>query len=222
MTVRAQGVSVHPIIYGNISVFLVPTEREGAAGLCPQVDYCWSYRGISRDQTGGADDLARFIKRNNFKTHETYPQLNRSIEAPPFELSAAIPANPTAAAALVAIPPSRGPIHASQYDEIQFRRILHTRLLWWLSRNSRVLLDTGEEEAERLEDARKSLVEEELIEMEKELERIRAGVEVEVEVAEGEWCADRGDSLSSLVVTITFAKSISVEYYSEARDMSYK
>ncbi|KAF8759610.1 chromatin organization [Rhizoctonia solani] len=39
------------------------------------------------DQTGGADDLTHFIKRVNFKLHETYAQPNRSIEQPPFEIT---------------------------------------------------------------------------------------------------------------------------------------
>ncbi|CAE7217649.1 unnamed protein product [Rhizoctonia solani] len=89
---RVRGVSVHrPIIYGNYSVLLTPTER-GAAP--PDHTHRWTVAVRSAaslegktDQTGGADDLTHFIKRVNFKLHETYTQPNRSIETPPFEIT---------------------------------------------------------------------------------------------------------------------------------------
>ncbi|CCO30038.1 Protein AF-9 homolog OS=Candida glabrata (strain ATCC 2001 / CBS 138 / JCM 3761 / NBRC 0622 / NRRL Y-65) GN=YAF9 PE=3 SV=1 [Rhizoctonia solani AG-1 IB] len=92
MTERVRGVSVHrPIIYGNYSVLLTPTER-GAAP--PDHTHRWTVAVRSAaspegktDQTGGADDLTHFIKRVNFKLHETYTQPNRSIEQPPFEIT---------------------------------------------------------------------------------------------------------------------------------------
>ncbi|CUA70415.1 Protein AF-9 homolog [Saccharomyces cerevisiae S288c] [Rhizoctonia solani] len=92
MTERVRGISVHrPIIYGNYSVQLTPTER-GAAP--PDHTHRWTVAVRSAaslegkaDQTGGADDLTHFIKRVNFKLHETYTQPNRSIETPPFEIT---------------------------------------------------------------------------------------------------------------------------------------
>ncbi|KAG8700872.1 NuA4 histone H4 acetyltransferase complex and the SWR1 complex subunit [Ceratobasidium sp. 394] len=92
MTERVRGVSVHrPIIYGNYSVLLTPTERGSAP---PDHTHRWTVAVRSAaspegkaDQTGGADDINYFIKRVNFKLHETYPQPNRSIEAPPFEVT---------------------------------------------------------------------------------------------------------------------------------------
>ncbi|KAF8603496.1 yeats-domain-containing protein [Ceratobasidium sp. AG-I] len=260
MTERVRGVSVHrPIIYGNTSVLLTPTERGGAP---PDHTHRWTIAIRSAaspegktDQTGGADDLTHFIKRVNFKLHETYPQPNRSIETPPFEvtetgwgefdvpiritfvpesgekaitllhrlklhpwLPAAVPADPVAAAALAAAPPSRDPIHAWQYEEIvftdppaTFMKILlenpptplpktkrrpaipphpaHQASMAAIARGApEFSLSLEKEEAERLENARKSLVEQtdrmrkELIETEKELERIKA----KVEAAEGE------------------------------------
>ncbi|KAG8692849.1 NuA4 histone H4 acetyltransferase complex and the SWR1 complex subunit [Ceratobasidium sp. 395] len=102
MTERVRGVSVHrPIIYGNFSVLLTPTERGSAP---PDHTHRWTVAVRSAaspegktDQTGGADDISYFIKRVNFKLHETYPQPNRgelkvfqpspSVETPPFEVT---------------------------------------------------------------------------------------------------------------------------------------
>jgi len=39
------------------------------------------------DSVGGADDISYFIKRVSFKLHETYPNPNRNIDKPPFEVS---------------------------------------------------------------------------------------------------------------------------------------
>ena len=92
MTERVRGVSVHrPIIYGNYSVLLTPTER---ASVSPDHTHRWTVAVRSAaspegkpDTTGGADDLTHFIKRVNFKLHETYSQPNRSVETPPFEVT---------------------------------------------------------------------------------------------------------------------------------------
>ena len=134
-------------------------------------------------------------------------------------LPAAVPADPVAAAAALAVtPPSRDPIHAWQYDEIVFtdppatfmkillenpptplpktkRRpaipphLAHHASMAAIARGApEFSLALEKEEAERLEAARKTLVEqtdrmrEELIETEKELERVKA----QVEAAEGE------------------------------------
>ncbi|KAI0720382.1 yeats family protein [Cerioporus squamosus] len=90
--VRVRGVTIHrPIIYGNTAWVLTPKEREAL----PSSDHTHRWTVAVRsaasapdsDIVGGADDLSYFIKRVTFKLHDTYPNPNRNVDKPPFEVS---------------------------------------------------------------------------------------------------------------------------------------
>ncbi|OSD04575.1 yeats family protein [Trametes coccinea BRFM310] len=90
--VRVRGVEIHrPIIYGNTAVVLTQKEREALP--TPDHTHRWTVAVRSAasapdsDIVGGADDLSYFIKRVTFKLHDTYPNPNRNVDKPPFEVS---------------------------------------------------------------------------------------------------------------------------------------
>ncbi|KAI0751059.1 yeats family protein [Daedaleopsis nitida] len=90
--VRARGVTIHrPIIYGNTAYVLTQKEREALPS--PDHTHRWTVALRSpssapdSDVVGGADDLSYFIRRVNFKLHDTYANQNRTIDKPPFEVS---------------------------------------------------------------------------------------------------------------------------------------
>ncbi|KAH9943200.1 yeats family protein [Epithele typhae] len=89
--VRVRGVTIHrPIIYGNTATVLTEKEKET---LPTDHTHRWTVAVRSAasapdsDIVGGADDLSYFIKRVTFKLHETYPNPNRVLDKPPFEVT---------------------------------------------------------------------------------------------------------------------------------------
>ncbi|KAI0638445.1 yeats family protein [Trametes polyzona] len=90
--VRVKGVDIYrPIIYGNTAWVLTQKEREALP--TPDHTHRWTVAVRSAasapdsDIVGGADDLSYFIKRVTFKLHDTYPNPNRTVDKPPFEVS---------------------------------------------------------------------------------------------------------------------------------------
>lgn len=89
---RVRNLTIHrPIIYGNTARILTPEER--VEPVPAEHTHRWTVAVRSAasapdsDIVGGADDLSYFIRRVNFKLHDTYPTPNRSIDKPPFEVS---------------------------------------------------------------------------------------------------------------------------------------
>ncbi|CDO73800.1 hypothetical protein BN946_scf185015.g129 [Trametes cinnabarina] len=131
--VRVRGVDIHrPIIYGNTAVVLSQKEREALP--TPDHTHRWTVAVRSAasapdsDIVGGADDLSYFIKRVTFKLHDTYPNPNRNVDKPPFEVSETGwgEFEITIRITFPEIPPleeaaKMGPVHSWQYDEIVFR-----------------------------------------------------------------------------------------------------
>ncbi|KIY70382.1 yeats-domain-containing protein [Cylindrobasidium torrendii FP15055 ss-10] len=94
--VRVRGISIHrPIIYGNTAVVLTQQEREALRREGKESHtHRWTVAVRSAASkpdsgiVGGADDISTYIKRVNFKLHETYPTPNRVVDAPgPFEIT---------------------------------------------------------------------------------------------------------------------------------------
>nr|VWO96102.1 N/A [Ganoderma boninense] len=90
--VRVRGVTMHrPVIYGNTAWALTQEERDELPH--PDHTHRWTVavRGAASvpdsDTVGGADDLGYFIKKVSFKLHDTYPNPNRNVDKPPFEVS---------------------------------------------------------------------------------------------------------------------------------------
>lgn len=108
-----QGIAIHrPIVYGNIAHYVPPADRpaswptehthrwtvavRSATGppplshrrRGPRFDGQEDVDAIEEDDlVGGADDLTHFIRRVTFKLHDTYPNPNRSIDKPPFQVT---------------------------------------------------------------------------------------------------------------------------------------
>ncbi|EJD53663.1 yeats-domain-containing protein, partial [Auricularia subglabra TFB-10046 SS5] len=79
-----------PIVYGNCAFTLTPEEKEKGS-MAPDHTHRWTVAVRSAaslpGEVGGADDISHFIKRVTFKLHETYPNPNRNVDKPPFEVS---------------------------------------------------------------------------------------------------------------------------------------
>ncbi|KZW04163.1 yeats-domain-containing protein [Exidia glandulosa HHB12029] len=89
--IRARGISIYrPIVYGNCAFTLTPEEKE-KSDVAPDHTHRWTVAVRSAaslpNDVGGADDISHFIKRVTFKLHETYPNPNRNIDKPPFEVT---------------------------------------------------------------------------------------------------------------------------------------
>jgi len=68
------------------------TEREVSVSGTPAPSTGVSTRGRESEtdyhkMVGGKDDISHFIKRVQFKLHETYPQHTRNIDKPPFQVT---------------------------------------------------------------------------------------------------------------------------------------
>ncbi|RKP38633.1 yeats family-domain-containing protein, partial [Dimargaris cristalligena] len=74
-----KGIAIaRPIVYGNIAA---PLGNERASQ--PDHTHRWtmSLRGVNNE------DISYYVKKVVFKLHETYPQPNRAVDKPPFEVS---------------------------------------------------------------------------------------------------------------------------------------
>lgn len=82
-TSRLNSVSVtRPIMFGNFTVPLEDSDRQQDTPL----DHTHKWTVFVRDPAG-KDDLSYIIKKVVFKLHDTYPQPQRTIESPPFEVT---------------------------------------------------------------------------------------------------------------------------------------
>lgn len=82
---RVKGISIsRQIVYGNTAVFVVPSERHN-----PDHSHRWTVAVRSAaspppgkrgevQQIGGYDDISYFIRKVQFKLHESYPNSTRS------------------------------------------------------------------------------------------------------------------------------------------------
>ncbi|KAG9049510.1 NuA4 histone H4 acetyltransferase complex and the SWR1 complex subunit [Tulasnella sp. UAMH 9824] len=79
-----------PVVYGNTALPITPETREDAPA---EHTHRWTVAlrsAASPDDgstVGGRDDISYFVKRVAFKLHETYPNPNRIVEKPPFEVT---------------------------------------------------------------------------------------------------------------------------------------
>ncbi|KAH8153135.1 uncharacterized protein LAJ45_02722 [Morchella importuna] len=79
---RIKGVSIYrPFVYGSIATPVNPDKKP--PNLPPDHTHQWtvSVRGV------GENDISHFIKKVQFKLHDTYANPLRMIESPPFEVS---------------------------------------------------------------------------------------------------------------------------------------
>ncbi|KAG7007781.1 hypothetical protein G7Y79_00008g024190 [Physcia stellaris] len=79
---RVQGISIYrPFVYGSIAKLFDPANRP--AGINPDHTHQWSVyvRGVD------GEDISYWLRKVQFKLHETYPNSLRTIEAPPFEVT---------------------------------------------------------------------------------------------------------------------------------------
>ena len=73
---RVKGVTiVKPIVYGNVARFLGMTREDGHT-------HEWTIYLKSYDN----DDMSSYIKKVNFKLHESYANPNRILTAPPYKV----------------------------------------------------------------------------------------------------------------------------------------
>ncbi|TDL29364.1 yeats family protein [Rickenella mellea] len=90
--VRVRGVTIHrPIIYGNTAEVIPLEERQSSSNTAHTHRWTVAVRSAvsapDSDIVGGADDISYFIKRVSFKLHDTYPNPNRNIDKPPYEVT---------------------------------------------------------------------------------------------------------------------------------------
>ncbi|KAL2047398.1 hypothetical protein N7G274_001419 [Stereocaulon virgatum] len=81
-TKRVKGVQVYrPFIYGSIAKPVDPDNRP--AGITAEHTHLWSVyvRGVD------GEDISYWLKKVQFKLHETYANSSRMIESPPFEVT---------------------------------------------------------------------------------------------------------------------------------------
>jgi len=81
-TKRVKGVQIYrPIVYGNIATPI--TKENRTSNLPPEHTHRWtvSLKGVYDE------DITYFIKRVQFKLHETYTNATRTLDAMPFEVS---------------------------------------------------------------------------------------------------------------------------------------
>ena len=79
---RIHGISISkPIIYGN---YAEPVSEKNPLPPNAPKDHTHIWTLFVKDPTG--QDLSSYIKRVVFKLHETYPNPNRTVDHPPFEL----------------------------------------------------------------------------------------------------------------------------------------
>ncbi|CED84120.1 Transcription initiation factor IIF, auxiliary subunit [Phaffia rhodozyma] len=105
MSERVRGIVVHrSIVYGSFARLLTPEERlrckdenhthtwtifvRSAASPSPDTSVPAPKRAEDSDfLPGGADDLSYLFKRVTFKLHESFPQPNRNLDRPPYEVT---------------------------------------------------------------------------------------------------------------------------------------
>lgn len=81
-TKRVKGVQIHrPFVYGSIAKPLDPNNRP--AGISPEHTHQWSVfvRGVNDE------DISYWLKKVQFKLHETYANASRMVESAPFEVT---------------------------------------------------------------------------------------------------------------------------------------
>ncbi|KAK6341213.1 NuA4 histone H4 acetyltransferase complex and the SWR1 complex subunit [Orbilia brochopaga] len=79
---RVKGVQIYrPIVYGNIATPI--TKENRTSNLPPEHTHRWTVcvKGVYDE------DISYFIKRVQFKLHETYTNATRTLDSPPFEVS---------------------------------------------------------------------------------------------------------------------------------------
>ncbi|KAL9071938.1 MAG: hypothetical protein Q9161_003870 [Pseudevernia consocians] len=79
---RVKGVQIHrPFVYGSIAKPLDPSNRP--PGISPEHTHQWSVfvRGVNDE------DISYWLKKVQFKLHETYTNSSRMVEAGPFEVT---------------------------------------------------------------------------------------------------------------------------------------
>ncbi|KAL6716809.1 NuA4 histone H4 acetyltransferase complex and the SWR1 complex subunit [Lecanora helva] len=79
---RIQGVQVYrPFVYGSIAKPLDPTTRKPTIHADHTHTWTVYVRGLDNE------DLSYWLKKVQFKLHETYPNSSRMVETPPFAVS---------------------------------------------------------------------------------------------------------------------------------------
>ena len=78
---RKHSSSVQPTVYGSVAKPFDPTNRPST--INSEHTHQWSVfvRGVD------GEDISYWLKKVQFKLHETYPNSLRTIEAPPFEVT---------------------------------------------------------------------------------------------------------------------------------------